>query len=99
MKIVFKQPENDSYHSAIALEEFGILQCFLKQIVSKRDKTNITRITIEEGIISLGDYILSDLENVKDISISSMVGNSLPIATTAFAGTNNFNNITIAQVR
>ena len=43
MKILFKQPENDPYHSAIALEEFGILQCFLKHIVSKSDRTNITR--------------------------------------------------------
>ena len=43
MKIVFKQPENDSYHSAVALEEFGILQCFLKRIASKNDKPNITR--------------------------------------------------------
>ena len=43
MKIIFKQPENDSYHSAVALEEFGILQCFLKRIASKNDKTNITR--------------------------------------------------------
>ena len=62
----------------------------------KNDKTNITKVTIEEGIISLGDYILSNLENVSEIYISSMVGNSLPIATTAFAGTTNFNNITIA---
>lgn len=43
LKILFKQPENDGYHSATALEEFGILQCFLKRIVSKRDKTNVTR--------------------------------------------------------
>lgn len=43
LKIIFKQPENNVNSSAIALEEFGILQCFLKQIVSKRDKTNITR--------------------------------------------------------
>ncbi len=43
MKILFKQPENDRYRSATALEEFGILQCFLKRIVSKRDKTNVTR--------------------------------------------------------
>ena len=43
MKILFKQPENDPYHSATALEEFGILQCFLKHIVSKSDRTNITR--------------------------------------------------------
>ena len=43
MKILFKQPENDTYHSATSLEEFGILQCYLKRIVSKRDKTNITR--------------------------------------------------------
>ena len=43
MKILFKQPENDPYHSAIGLEEFGILQCFLKQIASKNDRLNVTR--------------------------------------------------------
>ena len=43
MKILFKQPESDLYHSAIALEKFGILQCFLKWIVSKNDNHNITR--------------------------------------------------------
>ncbi len=43
MKILFKQPENDLTSAAIALEQFGILQCFLKWILSKRDKTNITR--------------------------------------------------------
>ena len=43
MKILFKQPENDRYHSAIVLENFGILRCFLKRITSKNDKLNVTR--------------------------------------------------------
>ncbi len=42
MNILFKQPENDPLHSAASLEQFGILQCYLKRIVAKRDKTNIT---------------------------------------------------------
>lgn len=42
MNILFKQPENDQLNSANMLEQFGILQCYLKRIVSKRDKTNIT---------------------------------------------------------
>ena len=43
MKIIFKQPENDSYQSAVSLEKFGILQCFLKRITSKNDQPNVTR--------------------------------------------------------
>lgn len=43
MKILFKQPENDTYHSAIVLENFGILRCFLKRITSKNDKLYVTR--------------------------------------------------------
>ena len=43
MKILFNQLENNRFHSATALEEFGILQCFLKRIRSKYDKTNVTR--------------------------------------------------------
>lgn len=63
----------------------------------KNQKSDITKITIEEGVISLGSYILSDLPAVEEILIPSTLGNSLAIATNAFAGTNNFNNITIAQ--
>ena len=43
LKILFKQPENDWYCSKNGLEEFGILQCFMKRITSKNDKLNITR--------------------------------------------------------
>lgn len=43
MRILYKQPEDDSYCSATAMKNLGILQCLLKQIVSKHDKTNITR--------------------------------------------------------
>ena len=43
MKILFKQPEKDPYQSAIGLENFGILQCFLKRIASRNDRPNITR--------------------------------------------------------
>ncbi len=42
MNILFKQPENDPLNSASMLEQFGISQCYLKRIVAKRDKTNIT---------------------------------------------------------
>ena len=42
MNILFKQPENDCLNVATALEQFGILQCYLKKIVAKRDKSNIT---------------------------------------------------------
>ena len=67
MNILFKQPENDSYHSAVALEEFGVLRCFLKRITLERDKTHITRkrhfhTCVEVHIIEKG-YQLYEIEN------------------------------------
>ena len=58
-----------------------------------KDET-ITKITIEEGVTSLGEYILSDLENVTEITIPASLGET-PIAENAFAGTNNFDKITV----
>lgn len=43
MKILFNQAENSGFQNTAVLEEFGILQCFLKKIRSEYDKTNITR--------------------------------------------------------
>ena len=67
MKILFKQPENDGYHSAVALEEFGVLRCFLKQITLDRDRTHITRkrhfhTCVEVHIIEKG-YQIYEIED------------------------------------
>ncbi len=63
----------------------------------KEDATKITKLTIEEGIEYLGDYVFSALENVSEISIPSTLGSGVDISTSAFAGTNNFLKLDIAS--
>lgn len=63
----------------------------------KDDVTLITKLTLEEGITHLGEYILSGLENVAEITIPNTLDNSNNVAGSAFAGTNNFNVINIDE--
>ena len=61
------------------------------------DEVNkITKLTIEEGVTKLNNYIVGGLESVSEIYISAtatIVGTSA----TAFAGTNNFDTVVIAD--
>ena len=49
----------------------------------------VVTVTIEEGITSLGENLISDMPNAETISVAKSVEE---IANSAFAGTNNFNN-------
>ena len=87
MKILFKQPENDLSHSAVALEQFGILQCFLKRIAAERDKKNVTRkrhyhTCVEVHIIEKG-YQIYEVEG-KRIRVEK--GNLLMISPQTYHG-------------
>ena len=63
----------------------------------KDDVEDITKLTINEGITYAGEYVFSYLENVTEISIPSTLGNTVDMATSAFAGTTNFTTLTLAD--
>lgn len=63
----------------------------------KEDVVLITKLTLEDGITHLGEYVLSGLENVSEITIPNTIRDSDNVAGSAFAGTNNFDVINLDE--